>query len=99
MAKIIYTPEGGSKREWHLDPANPAWDVAFATEKATGWPWGEFAQRMTQGSYIAYRALIWTLRKRDEPRLELDSVQITMAEVAFEEEEEAPAAEPESGEA
>lgn len=97
MAKIIYTPEGGSKRVWDFDPDNPAWDVAFATEKATGWPWAEFSQRLVQGSYIALRALVWTLRKRDEPRLELDSVQVTLAEIDIEDDE--PAAEQESGEA
>lgn len=86
--KIIYTPEGGSKRTWDLDPDNPPWDVAFATEKATGWPWGEFAQRMVQGSHIALRALIWALRKRQEPKLQIDGVEVVLSELDFEDDDE-----------
>lgn len=79
--KIIYKPEGGSKREWDLDPGNPAWDVTYGTEKATEWPWGEFADKLAKGSSIALQALIWVLRKRDEPRLQLSSVTPTWSEV------------------
>lgn len=105
-ARIIYTPEGGGKREWIVDPERPAWDVMYATEKATGWPWEEFSQRLAQSSGIAIQALIWALRKRDEPRLLLDSVRPTdptaslMDEVEFDVVDEDPAPEaPESGEA
>lgn len=87
MAKVrlTYTPEGGSKRVWEFDNENPPWDVTFATEKATDWPWGEFSQKLAQGSVIALRALIWTLRRRDEQRLDINSVQVLYGEVDVEE--------------
>lgn len=81
--KLIYTPEGGSRREWLLDLNNPAWDITFATEKATDWPWGVFVERIHNQSAIALRALLWVLRKRDEPRLALESVVPNMDELDF----------------
>lgn len=72
--KVIYKPEGGSPREWTIDLVNPAWDVTYAIEKATGWPWGVFREKLGQESAVALQALLWTLRKRDEPRLSLESV-------------------------
>lgn len=83
MARIIYTPEGGSQRVWEMDPTNPPWDITYATEKATGWPWDEFAERLSKSSAIALQALIWTLRKREEPNLRLESVMPSLGEVDF----------------
>jgi len=80
-AVLHYTPEGGSKRSWELDLENPAWDIAYNTEMSTGWPWLEFAEKLSIGSAIALRALVWTLRKRDEPKLPLQSVQVTFGEI------------------
>ncbi len=82
--KIIYTPEGGSRREWVVDLLNPAWDLTFATEKATDWPWAMFVERLQNQSAIALRALLWVLRKRDEPRLQLEAVRPDMEEIDFE---------------
>lgn len=79
--RIIYTPEGGSKREWEFDPENPSWDITYGTEKATDWPWTVFAQKLGEGSSIALQGLIYVLRKRDEPRVMLDSVQPAWSEV------------------
>jgi hypothetical protein len=81
--KVIYTPEGGSRKEWTVDLENPAWDITFATEKATDWPWAVFRQRLMSESAIAYRALLWVLRKRDEPKLAIESVQPAMDEIDF----------------
>lgn len=81
--KLIYTPEGGSPKEWILDLNNPAWDITYATEKATDWPWGVFVDRIQNQSAIALRALLWVLRKRDEPRLALESVIPNMDEIDF----------------
>lgn len=81
--KLIYSPEGGSRREWVIDLQNPAWDITFATEKATDWPWGVFVGRLQNSSGIAVRALLWVLRKRDEPRLSIESVKPNMDELDF----------------
>ena len=82
--KIVYTPEGGSKQEWVIDLQNPAWDLTFATEKATDWPWAEFVDRIQNQSAIALRALLWALRKRMEPKLTLEAVVPNMDELDFE---------------
>lgn len=82
--KLIYTPEGGSAREWVIDMENPEWDINFATEKATNWPWAEFRDRLMKDSAIATRALLWVLRKRTEQKLALDSVQPNGDEISWE---------------
>jgi hypothetical protein len=58
----------------------------------------DFADRLAKSSYIALQALVFTLRKRDEPRLEIGAVQPTLGELEFELIDE-PAAEQEPGEA
>jgi hypothetical protein len=82
---FVYTPEGGSPRTWSFDPENPAWDLAYVTETETGWPWEEFVAKMAKGSHIALRALVYAFRKRDEPRLSISGVTITVSEIDFEE--------------
>jgi hypothetical protein len=83
LFKVIYKPEGGSTREWTIDLSNPPWDVTSATEKATDWPWAVFRERLGRESALALQALLWTLRKRDEPRLALDSVRPDMDEIDY----------------
>lgn len=83
--KVIYTPEGGSKREWTFDAENPAWDLTYVTEVETGWPWEDFSDRLSRGSHIAMRALVYAFRKRDEPRLNIDAVTVTLGELDMEE--------------
>ncbi len=92
-ATLVYKPEGGSVRRWTFDPENPAWDLAYVAEKETDWPWAKFGARLEEGSYIALRALVYAFRKRDEPRLTIEAVQVTLGELDFEVEDE-PAAEP-----
>lgn len=99
MAKIIYTPEGGSQRVWTFNPERPDWDVAYNTEKTTGWPWAEFSERLGNGSFVALQALVWTLRKRDEPRLDIGAVRVTFDDIEIEEDDEPAVKEPEAGEA
>ena len=82
--QFTYTPEGGSPRVWTYDPGNPAWDLAYVTETETGWPWGEFQEKLAKGSFIALRALVYTFRKRDEQRLTIDAVIVTIGECDLE---------------
>ena len=95
LIRLVYAPEGGSKRTWEIDLDNPAWDITYATEKATDWPWGEFSERISKGSVIALRALLWILRKRDEPRLPLESVTVLFSECYVEDPDEDDDAAPE----
>lgn len=74
--QITWKSEAADGREWVVDRGNPAWDIAYATEKATDWGWLEFIQRLDGMSVVAWRALLWALRKQDEPRLKLEFVEI-----------------------
>jgi hypothetical protein len=74
LIRLRYTPEGGSERVWLVDCENPAWDLNTQTYKATGDAWEDFITHVMKKSYLDIAALLWVLRKRDEPRLALDSV-------------------------
>jgi hypothetical protein len=54
------------------------------TERATDWPWEDFRDRLARQSAMAFQALLWVLRKRDEPRLQLTSVEVDFDELDFE---------------
>jgi hypothetical protein len=82
--KFTYSPEGGSKREWMFDAENPAWDLAYVTETETGWAWQEFVEKLAHGSHVALRALVYAFRKRDEQRLTIDAVTVTLGEIDIE---------------
>lgn len=82
--KLIWKPEGGSPREWAFNMAKPPWDVRVQTEKATDWPWVEFQNRLDGGSGLAMQALLWILRKRDEPKLAMSSVIPDFDELEYE---------------
>jgi hypothetical protein len=59
-----------------------------------------FAEKLRRARLIALQALIFTLRKRDEPRLEIGLGHAHLAEVDFDDIDEAEQPEePESGEA
>lgn len=83
MSKILirWSPEGASVREFEVDLINPDWDVRLRTEEATDWPWDDFRDRLGRESAIAWRALLWALRLRTEPRLALLSVTVDMDEI------------------
>lgn len=74
--QITYKPEAAEPREWVVDRGNPSWDISYVTEKATDWGWVEFLERLDGISPRAWQALLWALRKRDEPRLRLEWVEI-----------------------
>jgi hypothetical protein len=82
--KLIYSPEAATPREFVVDMGNPPWDIMYATEKETDWPWGEFEERLGNRSAIAWRALLWVLRKRDEPRLKVEWVELNWEELDIE---------------
>lgn len=81
--KIIYKPDAADRQEWVVDRGNPAWDVSYPVEKATDWGWLEFLQRMDAMSSIAWRALLWALRKQNELRLPLEAVEIDWTQIDF----------------
>jgi hypothetical protein len=74
--QIVYKPGAADEQKWVLDRHNPAWNVSYPVETATGWGWLEFLNRFDQMSPSAWRALLWALRKQDEQRLQLEWVEI-----------------------
>lgn len=74
--QIVYRPGKADEQKWIFDRQNPSWDVSYPVEKATDWGWLEFLKRLDAMSPTAWRALLWALRKRDEPRLKLEFVEI-----------------------
>ncbi len=88
--QFTYSPEAGSQRAWTFDPENPDWDLAYVTETETSWPWDEFVEKLSKGSHIALRALVYAFRKRDEPRLSIGAVTVTSSEFDISEPEPAP---------
>lgn len=49
----------------------------MAIEKATGGTYVEWAQSMEAGSMLAVTALVWIVRKRQEPTLRFEDVEFT----------------------
>lgn len=73
--RIIWTHDGNEK----------TWDIAIskfmnvemiAVERATGLPVPAFIVGVYSGSMLARTALLWILRKREEPTLKFDEVEL-----------------------
>jgi hypothetical protein len=74
--QIVYRSGHADEQKWIFDRQNPSWDVSYPVEKVTDWGWLEFLKRLDAMSPTAWRALIWALRKADEPRLKIEYVTI-----------------------
>lgn len=95
--RVNYSPEAGSKRSWVIDFDNPPWDVMKQACKQAGCGWSTLQVRLADTDPEAWQAMIWVLRKRDEPRLEFDSVSFPsglLAELDLEDVESEPAVVP-----
>jgi hypothetical protein len=82
--KVIWTPEARKPEEWVIDRGNPDWTLSYPIEKETGWSWSEFLERIDATSVIAWRALLWALRRAEEPRLPIAAVKFVFDEVTVE---------------
>ncbi len=65
----------------------------MAIERATGMALNEFTQALQRGSLTSITALIWVLRRRQEPGLELDAVSFVLDDLDTEVIDDDPAAE------
>jgi hypothetical protein len=72
-------PEG--VREWSYEPGELSSADAEAIEDVTGWTYEEFGQALWSGSVRAKRALLWVLRRRDDPRLPYDQVEFKVQDM------------------
>lgn len=87
--RIIYTPPDGDKVEWIWKPGEVASAEAESIEEATGWDYPEFVNRFLAGSMRAKRALLWSLLRREQPRLQFGQVSFAVQNLydEFDEEE------------
>ena len=53
----------------------------MAIEKATGLLYAEWAEALSKGSMMAQTALVWVIKKRQEPTLRFDDVVFTTVEI------------------
>lgn len=64
---IVYTPEGGEPQ--HYDARSLRTSEASIVQRTTGMKWGEVEQGLDSDDPEAMRAIVWVLRKREEPSL------------------------------
>lgn len=77
---IIYTPEGGERREWEYKPMKLRSNEAEAIERHTGWAYQEFGEQFMQGSVMARHALLFVLMRRTNPTLKYGDVSFALDE-------------------
>ena len=86
--RIIIGPAGGPRQEWEFDRLMNV--ELIAIEKQTGFIGDEFTDALNKRSVTALTALVWVIRKRNEPQLRFEHVRFAIDELTIEEDEEAP---------
>jgi hypothetical protein len=79
MAKLIYAPKDGERKEWEFDVNALTIGECKLLEKVQGQTTQQFGEDLANGSMTAMAALLWILRKRHEPDLmlnDLDDIQV-----------------------
>lgn len=87
---VILTLEDGTEKRWTgFKPDRIMSTEAEAIEKVTGMTFGQWGQALMNGSSLASRALVWVLRKREEPTLRFRDVDFAVGDlmVGLDEEE------------
>jgi len=67
----------------------------MAVEKATGMTTGEWQEALNAGSMLAITALVWLIRKREEPTTKFDEVEFAISSLEIAQDEEPEGKEPE----
>jgi len=84
--RLVWRPEGGERREWEFTPRLLRTVDAESLEAVGGRFWDDletFEAYFRKGNRRALRAALWVMRRRDEPDLEFDSLDLRADEVAF----------------
>jgi len=72
---LRYTPDGGDIQEWTVQLGRFRSQEIEQIERITGLDYGtEFKSRLLKGNGKARRALLWTLQRRDHPRIKFEDV-------------------------
>lgn len=84
--QFTYTPEGSEDEPqvWDFEPGKLLNPEAEAIEKHTGMTFGEWQQKVLNGSVTALHGLLYVLLKREIPTLRYDQVKFRVDEVTFE---------------
>lgn len=83
--KIFYAPDEGDAQAWDFDPLRMLTTEAEAIETVTGLTYIQFGEALENGSMKAFRALVWTLRKRHgEAELHYRDVDFPIGALTFE---------------
>jgi hypothetical protein len=56
----------------------------MALEELTGWSMGELSERLSTGSVKAITAIVWLLRRREEPGLPFADVKFRTSDISVE---------------
>ncbi|NUT11018.1 MAG: hypothetical protein HOQ38_11120 [Nonomuraea sp.] len=64
---IVYTPEGGEPQQY--DARSLRTSEASIVQRTAGMKWGEVEQGLDSDDPEAMRAIVWVLKKRDQPSL------------------------------
>jgi hypothetical protein len=81
---VRYAPEGAEPQEWTFRPGELESHEAEAIEEVGGAAWAsyyEFGQKILNGSAKAQRAILWTMLRRAQPRLQFDEVSYRQQDV------------------
>lgn len=75
--RIIWSPPQGERREFDFHPLEVLWHEREAVEDLGTWAtWEQFGMAFMGGSSRAWRAGLWLMLRREQPRLMFDDVQL-----------------------
>lgn len=83
---IIYSPEDGESKEYLFVPSKLISPEAEAIENVGGNVWEsfeEFGTKFMRGNIRAYRAALWVMMKRENPRLRFQDLVFKVGEVSI----------------
>jgi hypothetical protein len=93
--KIIYTPRDGERQEFTFQPDDLSQRDAEAIEDVGGDTWDnfeDFGAKFMRDNRKAYRAALWVLMRRDNPKLrfsDLEDVKVSEIQAGFDDDEQA----------
>lgn len=82
--KLVYTPEGATRREFDFQPRRLMSAEAEAIEDATRLDFDVALERLQSGNVRALRAFLWVLMKRELPTLKFAELEFRIDEVSVE---------------
>lgn len=86
--KLIYAPSDGAREEWSFSEDDLTIGEVKLLEKVHAAPFGDISDLLGRGSMTALASLIWVMRKRSQPGLQLaDLDDIKLGDISNEDDE------------